>query len=76
MKRRRDTGSCVSVHETQDPVSHFFQFTKRKTRYRILGLALLAHGEALDAALTRAVKALHRAKNAGRNRVDIALAAA
>ena len=41
-----------------------------------VGLALLAHGEALDAALTRADKALHRAKSAGRNRVDIALAAA
>ena len=41
-----------------------------------VGLALLAHGEALDAALARADKALHRAKNAGRNRVDIALAAA
>ena len=41
-----------------------------------VGLALLAHGEALDAALTRADKALHRARNAGRNRVDIALAAA
>ncbi len=41
-----------------------------------VGLALLAHGEALDAALARADTALHRAKNAGRNRVDIALAAA
>lgn len=41
-----------------------------------VGLALVAQGEALDAALTRADKALYRAKNAGRNRVDIALAAA
>ena len=41
-----------------------------------VGLALLAHGEAPDAALTRADKALNRARNAGRNRVDIALAAA
>ena len=41
-----------------------------------VGLALLTHDEALDSALTRAVKALYRAKNGGRNRVDIALAAA
>ncbi len=41
-----------------------------------VGLALVADGEPLDAALTRADKALYRAKNAGRNRVDIALAAA
>jgi diguanylate cyclase (GGDEF)-like protein len=41
-----------------------------------VGLALVAPDELLDAALTRADKALHRAKNGGRNRVDIALAAA
>ncbi len=41
-----------------------------------VGLALVAPHEALDIALTRADKALYRAKNGGRNRVDIALAAA
>jgi diguanylate cyclase (GGDEF)-like protein len=40
------------------------------------GLALLAADELLDGALRRADAALYRAKNGGRNRIDVALEAA
>ncbi|MET0210084.1 MAG: GGDEF domain-containing protein [Burkholderiaceae bacterium] len=41
-----------------------------------LGVTLLAGEESLEAALRRADEALYRAKNAGRNQVQVALAAA
>ena len=41
-----------------------------------VGLAMMAEDERVDDALKRADAALYRAKNGGRNRVDVALAAA
>jgi PleD family two-component response regulator len=41
-----------------------------------LGVTLLAPDEALEPALARADEALYRAKNAGRNQVQVGLAAA
>lgn len=41
-----------------------------------LGVTLLARDEALEVALARADDALYRAKNGGRNQVQVGLAAA
>jgi diguanylate cyclase (GGDEF)-like protein len=41
-----------------------------------VGVTLLAHGESLEPALARADEALYRAKNSGRNQVQVGMAAA